>query len=49
MMSRTEGYKSNGVGRKDGFEVGEEVAGPCRLVPKPAEVDLSTRNECARR
>lgn len=29
--------------------VGEEVVGPCRLLPKPAEVDLSTRNECARR
>lgn len=39
-------------GRKDARgEVGaeEEVVGPCRLLPKPAEVDLSTRNECARR
>lgn len=49
MMSRTEGYKSNEAGREgDGFEVGEEVAGPCRLLPKP-KWDLSTRNECARR
>lgn len=49
MMSRTEGYKSNEAGWEgDGFEVGEEVAGPCRLLPKPAEVGpIDSKRVCS--
>ena len=52
MMSRTEGYKSNegeeGGRAGGGFEVGEEVAGPCRLLPKPAEVGpIDSKRVCS--